>query len=85
MRSSAVQRREDRPVDGTSLAMGAAAACFPSLPDVLEPAVHPNHRKFFHSVTFAVALGFGMRRACTGGSLRGPSRRELKTQRTPYR
>lgn len=24
-----VQRREDRPVDGTSLAVGAAAACLP--------------------------------------------------------
>lgn len=30
-----VQRREDRPVDGTSLAVGAAAACLPSLPDFL--------------------------------------------------
>lgn len=57
-----VQRREDRPVDGTSLAVGAAAACLPSLPDFLEPAVHPSHRQFFHSVTFAVALSFGMRR-----------------------
>lgn len=43
--------------------MGTAAALLPSLPDVLEPAVHPNHRRFFHSVTFAVAVGCAMRRA----------------------
>lgn len=29
---------------------GIAAAC---LPDWLEPATHPNHRAFFHSVAFA--------------------------------
>ena len=29
---------------------GIAAA---SLPDWIEPALHPNHRAFFHSVTFA--------------------------------
>jgi hypothetical protein len=38
------------------------AACFGTLPDVFEPAFHPNHRQFFHSLTFAVLLGSGLYR-----------------------
>jgi inner membrane protein len=57
-----VQYREGRPVDGTAVVMGAAAAALPSLPDVLEPALHPNHRQFFHSVAFALAVAYGIRR-----------------------
>lgn len=30
------------------------------LPDKLEPAYDPNHRKFFHSITMGTALGFGL-------------------------
>lgn len=29
-----------------------------TLPDILEPALHPNHRQFFHSVAFAATLGW---------------------------
>ncbi|MDT8383615.1 MAG: metal-dependent hydrolase [Gammaproteobacteria bacterium] len=36
-----------------------AAACG-TLPDILEPAFHPNHRQLFHSVGFAVLLGYGL-------------------------
>lgn len=61
--TAAVQPHCERPVDGSALAMGTAAALLPSLPDVLEPASHPNHRRFFHSVTFAIAVGYGLRRA----------------------
>ena len=57
-----VQHQEGRPVDGTAIAMGVAAACLPSLPDILEPALHPNHRQFFHSIGFALVVGHGMRR-----------------------
>lgn len=32
-----------------SASAGLAIAC---LPDILEPAVHPNHRAFFHSLAF---------------------------------
>jgi inner membrane protein len=60
---AAVQYAEGRRVDGASIAMGAAAACLPSLPDILEPAVHPNHRQFFHSVAMALAIAYGMHRA----------------------
>lgn len=36
---------------------GAAAALFTNLPDLLEPATSPNHRRFFHSLAFAAFLG----------------------------
>jgi inner membrane protein len=60
--SAAVQHQEGRPIDGSAMAMGAAAACLPSLPDFLEPALHPNHRQFFHSVTFAAGIAYVMHR-----------------------
>jgi hypothetical protein len=25
---------------------------------LLEPTIHPNHRRFFHSVTFTIAVGY---------------------------
>lgn len=30
------------------------------LPDILEPATNPNHRKLFHSLTTATAIGYGL-------------------------
>lgn len=58
-----VRSREGAPVDGLPVAMGAAAALMPSLPDLLEPAVHPNHRKIFHSFAMAATVTFGLRQA----------------------
>lgn len=43
------------PVTGSIL----AAICT-NIPDWLEPAVHPHHRQFFHSVAFAAMIGGGM-------------------------
>lgn len=43
-----------RPVVGAVLAAGTT-----NLPDLIEPAAHPNHRQFFHSVAFAGILGWG--------------------------
>lgn len=57
-----VRQQEGKPVDGSTIMAGVASACLPSLPDMLEPALHPNHRKFFHSVAFAMTLGYVMRR-----------------------
>lgn len=37
---------------------GLATYCT-GLPDIIEPATNPNHRQFFHSLTFASALGYG--------------------------
>src|SRR5262245_19275414 len=36
-----------------------AAGCG-TLPDVVEPALHPNHRQFFHSFLFAAGVGVAL-------------------------
>lgn len=48
----------------TSLPTASAALAYAAgtLPDVLEPAVSPNHRQFFHSLTAAGLLGHGLSR-----------------------
>lgn len=35
---------------------GTASALLASLPDAIEPAIHPHHRQFFHSIAFAALL-----------------------------
>jgi inner membrane protein len=40
-------------------AAGMAASCG-TLPDLIEPALHPNHRQFFHSIAFAFGVGIGL-------------------------
>lgn len=42
------------------LAHSAFAAACGTLPDILEPALNPNHRQFFHSFGFAGFLGYGL-------------------------
>ena len=42
------------------LVAAATAAGCGTLPEVLEPALHPNHRQFFHSFLFATGVGFGL-------------------------
>lgn len=44
------------------LAHATVAGMLGTLPDVLEPAIHPHHRQFFHSLTFAALLGYGLHR-----------------------
>lgn len=31
-----------------------------TIPDILEPSIHPNHRRFFHSWFMLAALGFAI-------------------------
>ena len=38
--------------------LGGGVAC---LPDLLEPAIHPCHRAFFHSVVFNGLIAYGVR------------------------
>ena len=42
---------------------GTASALLASLPDAIEPAIHPHHRQFFHSVAFAGLVSYGLHRA----------------------
>lgn len=51
---SARKERTARPIVGAVL-----AASTTNLPDLIEPATHPNHRQFFHSLVFAGVLGWG--------------------------
>jgi membrane-bound metal-dependent hydrolase YbcI (DUF457 family) len=44
-----------------SVGVGVAGA---SLHDLVEPAIHPNHRAFFHSVVFNGLLAASVRRVC---------------------
>lgn len=50
----------------TSAPLGGSllAAICTNLPDMLEPAIHPHHRQFFHSVAFAAMIGCGMYKLC---------------------
>lgn len=41
---------------------GTASALLASLPDAIEPAIHPHHRQFFHSIAFAGLVGYGLHR-----------------------
>lgn len=42
---------------------GLAGAVATGLPDKLEPAIHPNHRQFFHSFFVAGVIGYGTYKA----------------------
>lgn len=42
------------------LAGAALATMLTNLPDMLEPAIHPHHRQFFHSLAFAGLIGLGL-------------------------
>ncbi len=44
------------------LAIGTGLA-FAKLPDILEPAIHPHHRQFCHSVAVLTAVGYGIKKA----------------------
>lgn len=37
-----------------------ATAVLASPPDFVEPAIHPHHWQFFHSIAFAGLLGYGI-------------------------
>jgi membrane-bound metal-dependent hydrolase YbcI (DUF457 family) len=45
------------------LAGAGIAALLTNLPDVIEPAAHPNHRQFFHSCVFAGVVAWAAYRA----------------------
>ena len=51
---------ENGEVSWKPFALAGLAAKTAKLPDMIEPALHPNHRQFFHSLGFAGLLGYGM-------------------------
>jgi len=36
---------------------------FGKLPDILEPALNPHHRQFFHSILVAGSIAYGLKKA----------------------
>nr|WP_315848154.1 metal-dependent hydrolase [uncultured Rhodoferax sp.] len=56
------QRSGEEPT-AMPLAAGTFGALCTNLPDILEPATSPNHRKTFHSVTCAAVIAIGMKKA----------------------
>ncbi len=56
----AIAHQESQTRESTAwpLVGSGLGALLGTLPDMIEPANHPNHRQFFHSLTFAVALGY---------------------------
>lgn len=60
-----IQKGEQTQIDwnrtiGNSLLGLGVGAVGGVLPDILEPATNPNHRKVFHSLTTASAIGYGL-------------------------
>ena len=46
----------DQKPSGMPVASAGLAACLGCVPDRLEPAIHPNHRQFFHSFAVGALL-----------------------------
>ena len=46
----------DQEPSGMPIASAGIAACLGCVPDRLEPAIHPNHRQFFHSFAVGALL-----------------------------
>lgn len=40
------------------IAAAGLAAILANLPDQVEPAIHPHHRQFFHSVGFGIGIAY---------------------------
>lgn len=59
LRHEDVKQQVDTPLP---LVGAALAAGLTNIPDWLEPATHPGHRKFFHSIAFAAVLGLGFKK-----------------------
>ena len=53
---------DEQPALGEFLVAIAAGATLACLHDVLEPAVHPNHRALFHGLALNFAAAAGLRR-----------------------
>ena len=65
-----IQRGEQAELDWGSVAVNSfiglvIGGAFGVLPDVLEPATNFNHRRFFHSLTFAISAAGGIHQLLT--------------------
>lgn len=56
------EKNQKGAVSFAPLASAGIASLFGSSPDWIEPAIHPNHRQFFHSLAFAGLVIYGLKR-----------------------
>lgn len=54
----ASRRREEQQGMAHPLVGAIATTLLASIPDTIEPAIHPQHRQFFHSVAIAGMVGY---------------------------
>lgn len=56
--------KENKPLEPNDLlrlTLSVSLSCIGGIiPDALEPAIHPRHRKFFHSIFFIVIIGIAI-------------------------
>lgn len=57
------EQRHGQEPTAMPLAAGALGAWCTNLPDILEPATSPNHRKVFHSIACAITVGVCVKKA----------------------
>jgi len=78
-------RRNGEPVTFSDLAIfslgGGIMAC---LPDMLEPADHPNHRQFFHSLLALGLIGCGLDNTLKNGNCDERQKRVYKVLAGAY-
>lgn len=60
--ATAYIEKQDGEVTGQTLLAGAGGFAFGTLPDLIEPALHPNHRQFFHSFLVLGSVGYGLKK-----------------------
>lgn len=56
----AIQESKRGEVTARPLLGAAGGALLGTLPDIIEPALHPNHRQFFHSLGMVGLVGMGL-------------------------
>ncbi len=60
--ATAYVETRDGKVTGKTLLAGVGGYALGTLPDLIEPALHPNHRQFFHSFTALGLAAYGMKK-----------------------
>lgn len=58
----AYRESQEGEITGKTLLSGVGAAACGTLPDLIEPALHPNHRQFFHSFLALGIAGYGLKK-----------------------
>lgn len=61
--TAALLDRKKHPASHNVVVAPAVGTFMGRLPDILEPALHPNHRQFFHGMTVMTLLSAGLLKA----------------------